>query len=85
MELAQEKEWVRAVRVGAARHKFLWRRHRRGQQDLSGACASAQLGGDICGIAHEGECGALGRSEDPDGQLSAIEPNADADLERVLA
>ncbi len=56
--------------------------YRGGKQHFTGPSTSAQLGGDMGGIAHQGERRMLGRAESSNGNLPAMDAEADARIDR---
>ena len=56
--------------------------YRRGKQHFTGPGTPAQLGGNMGGIAHQGERRMRGRAESSNGDLSAVDAEADARINR---
>ena len=54
------------------------------QQYLAGTRAPAQLGSDVGGIAHQSQRLMLSRPEYSDRHFTAMDPDADAGVDRVL-
>ena len=58
--------------------------HCGGKQHFAGPCTPAQLGGNMRGIAHQGERRMLGRAESSNGNFSAVDAEADAGNDRMF-